>query len=72
MIENNNKNSDYNSDINNISESIVKIEKELFYLRLKKATRQDFKSHKMKTLKRQLAKLKASMTTITLINNSFK
>ena len=41
-----------------ISESIIKTEKELFNLKFKKATRQPFKSHEIKFAKRRLAQLK--------------
>ena len=45
-----------------ISEIIIKTEKELFDLRFKKATRQPFKSHEIKNTKRQLAQLKTLLT----------
>jgi len=45
-----------------ISETIIKTEKELFDLRFKKATRQPFKSHQIKHAKRRLAHLKTVMT----------
>ena len=38
-------------------EEIIKLKKELFNLRLKKATKQDIKSHMFKTTKRRLAQL---------------
>ena len=41
-----------------ISEKIITKEKELFNLKFKKATRQAFKSHKIKEIKRQIAQLK--------------
>ena len=41
-----------------ISEEILKFEKQLFTLRFKKATRQSFKSHEIKHTKRQLTHLK--------------
>ena len=47
---------------NDISEEIVKTEKELFDLRFKKATRQSFKSHQIKYAKRRLAQLKTLLT----------
>jgi len=47
---------------NDISEEIVKTEKELFDLRFKKATRQSFKSHQIKYAKRRLAHLKTLLT----------
>ena len=47
---------------NEISESIIQIENELFNLRFKKATRQSFKSHEIKQKKRQLASLKRILT----------
>jgi ribosomal protein L29 len=37
---------------------ILEIETKLFNLRLKKATRQNFKVHEIKNLKRRLAQLK--------------
>ena len=49
-----------------ISEEILKSEKQLFTLRFKKATRQSFKSHEIKHTKRQLAHLK------TLLQLRFK
>jgi large subunit ribosomal protein L29 len=49
------------SDIE-ISEAIIKTENELFNLRFKKATRQDFKSHQIKYQKRKLAQLKTLLT----------
>lgn len=45
-----------------ISEIIIKTEKELFDLRFKKATRQPFKSHEIKNTKRKLAQLKTLLT----------
>lgn len=45
-----------------ISEEIRQIQKELFNLRLKKATRQAFKSHEIKHAKRRLAHLKTLLT----------
>jgi len=48
-----------NTDISN---AIIKTEKELFNLRFKKATRQSFKSHEVKEKKRQLAHLKTILT----------
>jgi large subunit ribosomal protein L29 len=45
-----------------ILQAIVKTEKELFNLRFKKATRQSFKSHKIKETKRRLAQLKTLLT----------
>ena len=41
-----------------ISEAIIETENELFNLRFKKATRQNFKSHEIKSTKRRLAQLK--------------
>ena len=38
-----------------ISKNIVQIEKELFDLKFRKATRQPFKSHEIKYAKRKLA-----------------
>ena len=40
-----------------ISEAIIETENELFNLRFKKATRQNFKSHQIKFTKRRLAQL---------------
>ena len=45
-----------------LSNAIIKTEKELFNLRFKKATRQAFKSHEIKSLKRRLAQLKTILT----------
>lgn len=45
-----------------ISEAIMKTENQLLTLRFKKATRQSFKSHEIKTAKRQLAQLKTLLT----------
>ena len=47
---------------NEISEAIIQTEKELFSLRIKKATRQPFKSHEIKHAKRRLAHLKTILT----------
>ena len=45
-----------------ISEAIIKTENELFNLRFKKATRQNFESHQIKFRKRRLAQLKTLLT----------
>ena len=45
-----------------ISEAIIETENELFKLRFKKATRQNFKSHEIKSTKRRLAQLKTLLT----------
>ena len=45
-----------------ISDAIIKTEKELFNLKFKKATRQPFKSHEIKFAKRRLAQLKTILT----------
>ena len=45
-----------------ISEAIIKTEKELFNLKFKKATRQPFKSPEIKYAKRTLAQLKTLLT----------
>lgn len=45
-----------------ISEAIIKTENELFNLRFKQATRQNFKSHEIKLTKRSLAQLKTLLT----------
>ena len=45
-----------------ISEAIIKTENQLFNLRFKKATRQNFKSHEIKNTKRRLAQLKTLLT----------
>ena len=47
---------------NEISEAIIRTEKELFTLRFKKATRQPFKPHEIKHTKRRLAQLKTVLT----------
>jgi large subunit ribosomal protein L29 len=56
-----------------ISEAILATEKQLFDLRLKKATRQNFKSHEIKNANRFLAQLKTLLTMRlkdeNLINN---
>lgn len=54
---------------NQICEEIIKIEKELFSLHFKKATRQSFKSHQIKHNKRCLVHLK---TILTLRLESFR
>jgi large subunit ribosomal protein L29 len=45
-----------------ISEAIIKTENNLFNLRFKKATRQNFKSNEIKNAKRRLAQLKTLLT----------
>lgn len=45
-----------------ISEAISETENQLFNLRFKKATRQNFKSHDVKHTKRRLAQLKTLLT----------
>ena len=45
-----------------ISAAIIETENQLFNLKLKKATRQNFKSHKIKTTKRRVAQLKTLLT----------
>jgi large subunit ribosomal protein L29 len=45
-----------------ISDAILKTEKELFNLKFKKATRQPFKPHEIKFNKRRLAQLKTVLT----------
>ena len=45
-----------------ISEAIIETETALFNLRFKKATRQNFKSHEIKSTKRRLAQLKTLLT----------
>lgn len=45
-----------------ISEAITETENQLFNLRFKKATRQSFKSHEIKSAKRRLAQLKTLLT----------
>jgi large subunit ribosomal protein L29 len=45
-----------------ISEQIIKTEKELFDLWFKKATRQPFKPHQIKNAKRRIAQLKTLLT----------
>nr|BDA98301.1 ribosomal protein L29 [Rhodomonas sp. NIES-1006] len=44
-------------DDNKIQDIIVESKKELFNLRLQKATRQSFKAHEFKHLKRKVAQL---------------
>ena len=43
---------------NEVSEEILKTKTEIFNLRFKKATRQNFKSNELKSAKRKLAQLK--------------
>lgn len=43
---------------NEISEAIIEIETQLFNLRFRQATRQSFKAHEIKNVKRRLAQLK--------------
>ena len=45
-----------------ISENIIQVEKELFDLKFRKATRQPFKSHEIKTAKRKLAQFRTILT----------
>ena len=45
-----------------ISEAIIETETELFNLRFKKATRQNFKAHEVKHTKRRIAQLKTLLT----------
>ena len=45
-----------------ISEAIIETENQLFKLRFKKATRQMFKSHEIRSSKRRLAQLKTLLT----------
>ena len=54
-----------------ISEAIIENENELFNLRFKKATRQSFKSHEIKHIKRRLAQLK-TLLTLRLENSDQK
>ena len=46
-----------------ISEAIIETENQLFKLRFKKATRQNFKVHEIKSKKRPLAQLKTLLTS---------
>ena len=46
-----------------ISEAIIETENQLFNLRFKKATRQNFKSHEITFAKRRLAQLKTLLTS---------
>ena len=45
-----------------ISAAIIETENQLFNLRFKKATRQNFKAHEIKIAKRRLAQLKTLLT----------
>jgi large subunit ribosomal protein L29 len=45
-----------------ISEAIIEAENKLFNIRFKKATRQTFKPHEIKTTKRRIAQLKTLLT----------
>ena len=44
-----------------ISKSIIELEKKLFDLRFRKATRQSFKSHEIRYAKRKIAQLKTML-----------
>ena len=46
-----------------ISNTIIEIEKQLFDLKFRKATRQTLKSHEIKYAKRKLAQLKTLLTS---------
>ena len=46
-----------------ISEAIIEAESQLFNLRFKKATRQNFKSNEIKETKRRVAQLKTLLTS---------
>ena len=46
-----------------IYKAIAETENELFHLRFKKATRQNFKSHEIKKTKHRLAQLKTLLTS---------
>jgi large subunit ribosomal protein L29 len=46
-----------------VSAAIIETENKLFNLRFKKATRQSFKAHEIKTSKRRLAQLKTLLTS---------
>ena len=46
-----------------ISEAIIETENQLFNLRFKQATRQNFKSHEIKFAKRRLAQLKTLLSS---------
>ena len=46
-----------------ISDTIIETENQLFNLRFKKATRQNFKSHEIKFAKCRLAQLKTLLTS---------
>lgn len=52
-----------------INVEIVKIEKEIFDLRFKKATRQNYQLHELKNKKRKLAQLKTFARTLLDRNN---
>ena len=45
-----------------ISKSIIRVEKKLFDLKFKKATRQSFRSHEIKHFKHKLAQLKTLLS----------
>lgn len=47
---------------NEVAENILKVEKELFSLRFKQATRQSFKAHEIKNAKRRIAQLKTLLS----------
>lgn len=52
-----------------IFEAIQSSETQLFNIRVKKATRQPFKSHEIKNLKRRIAQLKTLFTKIQTNSN---
>ena len=45
-----------------IAKNIIQLEKKLFDLKFKKATRQSFKSHEIKYIKRNITQLKTILT----------
>lgn len=47
---------------NEVAETILKVEKELFTLKFKQATRQSFKAHEIKNAKRRIAQLKTLLS----------
>ena len=52
-----------------LAEAIVKIDKELFILRFKRATKKSFKPHEIKHKRRQLAHLKTRLALRTILIN---
>ena len=59
----------YSFSSDEIFEAIQTSQTQLFSIRVKKATRQPFKSHEIKNLKRRIAQLKTLFTKIETNSN---